>query len=115
MDQVTHFFEKVLEGLDVSDENRKAFVGLYLVLYYKASLEALMGIKASDADYLKKVREFFEGSFNALSDDERKTFEEIMAKEKGELLVDVIDNFKNNLSDDLKEKVESNLSNYLSS
>ncbi len=115
MDNVQNIFDKILDGLQFTDDEKKAFVGLYLILYYKASLEALIGIKASDPAYLQKVREFFETSVNSLDEQQAKEFDAMMAKEKGEILVDVVDNFKNNLSDDLKQKVEANVAGYLNS
>jgi len=109
MNLVQAFIEEIFKGIEITEEQKKAFLGIYSIAFYKVLLEILIGLKGQDKAFAEKMNSFFDSSISSLNEEEKKIFDKVVEEQRGKVLGEILAVFKDNLSPELKQKIEANL------
>ena len=74
-----------------------------------------MGMKAKDIKFLLSLNTYFDSIINSLTEDDKKLFDKMLSVEKARILEEIVIKFSENLDEDVKQKIEKNLANFLPS
>lgn len=111
---ITAIINEAVLGLDITTEQKNILLGIYFGYFYKSILEILIGIKSEDANFYTKLNSVLLELVNTLDVDEKKVFSDQVTKEKTRILVDVLNQFKDNLDSEMKSKIENNVEGIIS-
>lgn len=101
-----------LVGVGLTDEQKNTLVGLYFVSLYKSLIDVYISLRSNDSAFLMALSNSLTSMTKSLSEVEKKEFNRLFEKEKTRLLIEVLDQFKNNLTDEeTKKKIDTNIEN----
>ncbi len=113
MKSAQDFIHKAIEGLGLTEEQEKILVGFYLIKYYKSCLEILLTYKSNNVEFFVKMNQFLDDAILSLKEEQKKSFEALLEGEKGRILYEVIEAFKNQMEPQDKDMIDKNLDSIL--
>lgn len=113
MDSIREITDELFKDIKMSENQKRAFLGMYLIGYFKTVLELLIALKGNDQDFIQKLTVFFDESIKTLPEPQRKKFEEEVDIQKGKLLGEMVKITDRNIEEDLKPVFKKNLQSLL--
>lgn len=108
-DNVSIIIGKILEGLEVSQDQKNLLVGLYTMAFYKACVETILTIKGRDSDFFRGLNRLVDDAITSMNTNEKTQFEEVLEIQKSDILTRVLGTFSSNLPLELKNKIRDNV------
>ncbi len=109
MQSIQEIINIIINGLDLSEDQKKALTGFYFIGLYKASLEILIGLKGNTEEFHKAINYFFQKTLLTLTLEEQKIYDTLLEQQKSRILSDILSEFSKNLPNDHKKKINDNL------
>lgn len=109
MNSIEDIIEKALDGIPITQQDKNILLGMYMLKYNKSCLELLSILKGKDIQFQQNINELFGKAISSLNTEERQKFNKAIDDEKGKILANLINVFKNSLSPQLQQKIEENL------
>ncbi|MCL4416762.1 MAG: hypothetical protein M1365_08720 [Actinobacteria bacterium] len=109
MNTIKDIIEKALEGIPITQQDKNILLGIYMLKYNQSCLELLSVLKGKDIQFQENINELFGKTIASLNIEERQKFNKAIDEEKGKILANLINKFKNSLSPQLQQKIEENL------
>lgn len=109
MISVEELINKLLAGIDISADEQKRIMGLYLVSYHKAILELLMVMKGHDAEFIKSLASFFAKEVETLTPEQQKYLTEALEIHRDKTLAEMADIIHDKLPEKDKATFRLNL------
>ncbi len=109
MDNIQTFVNTALDGLPITEDEKKSFFGAFIISYYKSLLEYLVGAHATNETFHKTTLEFFNTAIHNLDEDGKKRLIAAMRDEKNNILATLLVKLQDELPNDASQRIEKNL------
>lgn len=103
---INETINKVFSGIKMTNEQKNALAGMYLIGVFKSMLETLFTLKSQDKGFFRKTSVFFDAAVATLDEEKRKVFNTVIEKEKSRITGEILVSFKENLPPELRQKIE---------
>lgn len=108
---IKDLLDKTLEGIEITEEEKNALLGMYTISYYKYVLEMLLMFKPHDKEFQKSLVEFLDNQIKSLPDDQQQAFQEKVKQDVNIIFSEVNGTFRDNLPEEMQKKIDKNLEN----
>lgn len=109
MDDIQTFINTALDGLPITEDDKKSLRGAYLISYYKSLLEYLIGANATSETFHKNILEFFNTAVKELDEAGKKRLTAAMQDEKNNILANLLIKLQDELPADASDRIDKNL------
>lgn len=112
MDTIESLFDKYLEGIEITPEEKKSLQGLYFISYNKMIIEVLTGLLGHKPEFQSQFAAFVSSTQKIASPEEQNTIAMILEEGKKDALKELFTVFSKNLPEEMKVIVEKNMSSF---
>lgn len=109
MQSIQEIIDKIVQGLNLSEEQKKVLTGLYFIGLYKASLEIFIGLKGNTEEFHKAINYFFQKTLLTLTQEEQKIYDTLLEQQKSKILSDIFSTFSSSLPQEKQQQISDNL------
>lgn len=110
MKSIKDYFDKIFEGINLTEKEKSCLLGLYLLEFYKSSFEIMLDQLGGNQVFLNQLNGFFDESLKLFSQEKLKKYQELLEEEKVEIVAHLITTSQDILPPELRQKIETNLS-----
>lgn len=107
--QVNLYFEQIIKGLDLDKSQKDSLLELLYVCFFRNTLEAMLGFKGNDKNFVNNLLTFFQNEIQTLDVENQKKMQDIIDESNAKSFVQIMENFAANLPEDMKFQVMNNL------
>lgn len=108
---IKDLLDKTLAGLDITEGEKSALIGMYMICYYRYLLETLLIFKPKDYEFQQRLVDFLDNGIKSLPKDKIQIFQAKVKEDVNVLFSDVLGIFRDNLPKKAQQIVDRNVDN----
>jgi hypothetical protein len=106
---VNNYFDSVFKDVNISEQEKKQLLGVYLISIYKILIEILLTFKGNDKVFLQKLNELIGQGIDNLEPQLKNAFDKAIEEQKSKIIDTITKIILEKSPKEVAQKIQSNL------